>query len=77
MPRGVGGREVVQVTVAATSSQKVAMSCIAALTRAACRSNVDVWTRGARLAGGRTLAVCKLPNSLASILRIHIAGTAA
>jgi len=39
-PRGVCGRAFVEVTVGAASSQKVVLSCVAALTRAACRSRV-------------------------------------
>ena len=70
-PRGVRGRSVVQVTAEATSSPAGGSSCVAALTRAACRSRVGVRHGGARLAGGRTFGAPELSNSQGWNMRDH------
>ena len=70
-PRGVVGRADQQVTVGATSSHAVGLSCVAALTRAACRSSVGVWPGGARLSGGRTFELWAWSNSQGRSMRIH------
>jgi hypothetical protein len=55
-PRGVGGRSEPQVTGVVCFPGYAGLSLrLAALTRAACRSNVGFSPRSARLAGGRTL----------------------
>ena len=59
-PRGVGGRSDPQGTGAVCFPGCTELSlCLAALTRAACRSNVGSSPRGARLAGGRTFEALK------------------
>ena len=70
-PRGVVGRADQQVTVGATSSHAVGLSCVAALTRAACRSNVGSLPGGARLSGGRTFELWAWSNSQGQGMRIQ------
>jgi len=55
----------------------IGLSCVAALTRAACRSNVGLWPGGARLSGGRTFELWVWSNSPGKGMRIQVARTAA